>query len=109
MVIDTPDLGVSSNTGAGARGVFGGGYTAPGNTNVIQYITISSTGNSLDFGDLPNMLVIYDGVVDCIEQLVLAVGSVKNALYPGILISTSYDPDTFNANDPDPASANSEF
>jgi hypothetical protein len=35
----------------GARGVFGGG-SAPGNQNVIQYITISSTGNSQDFGDL---------------------------------------------------------
>ena len=55
------------------------------------------------------MLVIYDGVVDCIEQLVLAVGAVKNALYPGIEISTPYDPDTFNANEPDPASANVEF
>ena len=55
------------------------------------------------------MLVIYDGVVDCIEQLVLAVGSVKNALYPGIAVSTAYDPDICNANDPDPASDNAEF
>jgi hypothetical protein len=46
----------------GARGLFGGGYTAPGNTNVIQYITISSTGNSLDFGDLT---VPRRGVAGC--------------------------------------------
>jgi hypothetical protein len=46
----------------GARGIFGGGYTAPGNTNVIQYITISSTGNSLDFGDLT---VPRRGVAGC--------------------------------------------
>jgi len=55
MVIDTPDLAVSSNTGAGARGVFAGGYTnvpAGSTTNAIEYITISSTGNSTDFGDL---------------------------------------------------------
>jgi hypothetical protein len=39
-----------SQTG-GARGVFGGG-SAPSFTNVIEYITINSTGNSLDFGDL---------------------------------------------------------
>lgn len=56
MVIDTPDLGVSSNTGAGARGVFAGGYgnnPAPGvEVNVIQYINISSTGDAIDFGDL---------------------------------------------------------
>ena len=54
-------------------------------------------------------VVIYDGVVDCIEQLVLAVGAVKNALYPGISVSTAYDPDICNANEPDPASANAEF
>ena len=52
MVIDTPDLGVSSNTGAGARGIFPGGRTGPSSTNTIDYITISSTGNALDFGDL---------------------------------------------------------
>ena len=39
-----------SQTG-GARGVIGAGY-APGTTNTINYITISSTGNAIDFGDL---------------------------------------------------------
>jgi hypothetical protein len=52
MVIDTPALGTSSDTGAGARGVFPGGRTGPSSTNTIDYITISSTGNALDFGDL---------------------------------------------------------
>ena len=33
---------------AGDRGVFGGG----GNSNIIDYITISSTGDAVDFGDL---------------------------------------------------------
>ena len=48
MVIDTPNLGTSSDTGAGARGVFGGG--APGfGINTIEYVNISSTGNSQDF------------------------------------------------------------
>jgi hypothetical protein len=51
MVIDTPALGTSSDTGAGARGVFGGGYTTI-QINEIEYITISSTGNAIDFGDL---------------------------------------------------------
>jgi hypothetical protein len=37
----------------GARGVFGGGATAPGTRiNTIEYININSTGNSIDFGDL---------------------------------------------------------
>lgn len=36
------------------RGVFGGGRRAPANANsdIIDYITIASTGNALDFGDL---------------------------------------------------------
>ena len=37
------------------RGVFGGGYTntpAASRLNVIEYITIASTGNAVDFGDL---------------------------------------------------------
>lgn len=36
---------------ASARGLFGGGRT-PTYVNTIDYITISSTGNALDFGDL---------------------------------------------------------
>jgi hypothetical protein len=44
----TPD----SATG-GARGVFGGGYGPSGaSNNTIDYITISTTGNATDFGDL---------------------------------------------------------
>ena len=42
----------SPNLNGGARGLFGIGYLAPSNRNVIDYITISSTGNSQDFGDL---------------------------------------------------------
>jgi len=34
-----------------AIGFFGGGYT-PTQTNVIQYINITSSGNAIDFGDL---------------------------------------------------------
>ena len=43
--------GVSSGTGD--RGVFGGGASNSNNpTNQMEYVTISSTGNSTDFGDL---------------------------------------------------------
>ena len=34
------------------RGVFGGGYSVPTTYNIIDYITIASTGNATDFGDL---------------------------------------------------------
>ena len=33
------------------RGLFGGGYSGA-NSDVIDYITIASTGNATDFGDL---------------------------------------------------------
>jgi hypothetical protein len=52
MVTDTPNLGTSSDTTAGARGLIGGGYVAPASQNTIDYINISSTGNAQDFGDL---------------------------------------------------------
>jgi len=32
--------------------VFVGGYESSGNSNRIEYITINSTGNATDFGDL---------------------------------------------------------
>ena len=46
-------LGDSSNFGTGTRGIFVGGYS-PSQSNDIQYITISSLGDSTDFGDLNN-------------------------------------------------------
>ena len=36
----------------GGRGLSGGGYPAPTNTNAIEYFNITSMGNSFDFGDL---------------------------------------------------------
>ena len=41
----------STDAGGGARGVFCGGYTGS-YINVMEYITISTTGNVTDFGDL---------------------------------------------------------
>jgi hypothetical protein len=53
------EVGISTNIagtsgGLGHRGLFGGGIvTAPSiTTSAIKYITISTLGNSLDFGDL---------------------------------------------------------
>jgi len=37
---------------SGDIGVFGGGYASPTYSNIIDYITISTTGNATDFGDL---------------------------------------------------------
>ena len=48
-----PELGggTGSNTGLGARGLFVGGY-GPSAVVDIEFITISTLGNSQDFGDL---------------------------------------------------------
>ena len=51
VAVSSPDLGVLSGGSwipAGARGVWTAGHSG---TNVIDYITISTKGNSLDFGD----------------------------------------------------------
>ena len=38
---------------AGVKGIFGGGYDTPGGyVNNIQYVTIATTGDATDFGDL---------------------------------------------------------
>jgi hypothetical protein len=44
----------SGNVGNTTRGIFAGGHEKSGNAqdNVIQYITIATTGNATDFGDL---------------------------------------------------------
>ena len=50
----TPNLGggTGSNTGVGARGLIINGFNAGGNqTNTIDFVTISTLGNSEDFGD----------------------------------------------------------
>ncbi|MEK9694053.1 MAG: hypothetical protein VW235_14130, partial [Rhodospirillaceae bacterium] len=53
--------GCSSQT----RGVYGGGSTAPGDpTNIMEYVTISTAGNAIDFGDLPLPTRANAGVSD---------------------------------------------
>ena len=47
--------GVTEYRGGRGRGVFAGGYTnspSATSTNIIDYITIATAGNALDFGDL---------------------------------------------------------
>ena len=51
--VEWTEVLVANNTlDGGARGLFGGGYNAPAILDVIDYITISTLGNALDFGDL---------------------------------------------------------
>ena len=46
------------------RGIFGGGYQAGGGqVNILQYVTINSNGNTIDFGDLVGNSGQFSGVV----------------------------------------------
>jgi len=49
-------MSFGSGCSDGTRGIFGGGRTSPANSklNNIQYLTIPSAGNAIDFGDLTN-------------------------------------------------------
>ena len=49
-----PNLGggTGSNAGTGTRMLTAGGFGSPSDTDVIQFTTISTLGNSQDFGDL---------------------------------------------------------
>lgn len=59
MVIDTPALGVAADTGAGARGITGGGQSPSGSLLTTEYINISSTGNAISFGNLTGTNRVY--------------------------------------------------
>ena len=43
------------------RGVFGGGYSDAVTYNIIDYVSISSTGNAADFGDLTQATSAFAG------------------------------------------------
>ena len=52
-MIAANQCGQNSGMSSPIRGIIAGGYVSPGsNTNVIQYVTISTQGNAADFGDL---------------------------------------------------------
>ena len=55
---DYGDLTVNRETAGGGsngtRGIYAGGFTNPNSNNVIDYVTIASTGDAVDFGDLQN-------------------------------------------------------
>ena len=48
IVLDTETTGISSST----RGIVSGGSVHPAQHNILEYITIASTGDVTDFGDL---------------------------------------------------------
>ena len=60
--------GTGSNAGTGTRATFAGGYTSDGSpyptTDTIEFLTISTLGNSQDFGNLVTSGVMFASVSD---------------------------------------------
>ena len=55
---DTASREATGTYNAGTRGLFGGTFSFLTKTNTIGYITIASTGNAIDFGDLSVIRVV---------------------------------------------------
>ena len=62
----------------GARGVFTGGQT-PTNVNVIDYVTITTAGDAIDFGDLTQLLIAHGACADKTRG-VMGGGQVPGAM-----------------------------
>jgi len=83
---DFGDLNASIKTGNSAfsngtddRGVFGAGWTPSTYTDMIAYITITSTGNTTDFGDLTVSRRSGQGVSNDIEGRGVFAGGVNSS------------------------------
>ena len=82
--------GDTAYRGGRGRGVFGGGADAPSTVgmNIIDYITIATLGNALDFGDL-NTISSYSAPVSSSTRGVFA-GGVGTPSSPYRVNSISY-------------------
>ena len=72
------------------RGVrFGGGSPAPFNTNIIDYITIQSTGNSVDFGDMTSNTTYNCAAANSVRGLSAGDATNSDAAIDAVTISTT--------------------
>ncbi len=56
--------GPTEYRGGRGRAVMGGGWVAPAYTNNLNYITIATTGDAADFGDLAQVRQEFSGCSD---------------------------------------------
>jgi len=57
----TVPVGPTEMRGGRGRAVMGGGYVSPAYVNNLNYITIATTGNASDFGDMSIARSDWDG------------------------------------------------
>ena len=72
----------------GPRGVFGGGLnSSAARVNTIDYITIATTGNATDFGDLTQALSLLAATSNG-SRGVFGGGSISGAVTDGVGVNT---------------------
>ena len=82
----TTELRSPGSVSNSTRGITGGGttgYPSGSQTNIIEFITMSSSGNTVDFGDL-TLARDYPGSVNSPTRGIFAGGAVYPAFYNNI-------------------------
>ena len=77
VAVSSPNLGDSSSP-AGTRGLFAGKFDDSNNEPTIDYITISTTGNAVDYGDLINSVQLYGGMCSSHRRWIYFGGAPGN-------------------------------
>ena len=67
---DTESREATGSYNAGTRGLFTGGYDQPALTDTIDYITISSTGNFVDFGNLTDARILPGALASSVRGII---------------------------------------
>ena len=89
-----PNADGFSTRGTGTRALFSRGYIAPGNVNDIDYITISTEGNSQDFGN--TVLTKRQGVAFSSSTRSLTAGAEdRNVTIDFVTIASTGDAQDF--------------
>ena len=90
----SPELGggTGSNTGLGARGIAGGGFLG---TRTIEFVTISTFGDSQDFGDLIAAGAIHGKQAVSTETRMLFSGGYINNAIEFITVASTGDATDF--------------
>ena len=82
------------------RAVWYGGYGSSPTTNVMEYLTISTTGNSVDFGDLLTLTIGSSGDMSNASAANIATGSFTEWTGDGSGLTFSSDPTSASFSDP---------
>jgi hypothetical protein len=95
LIIGILDQGVAAAPVAAARGLFAGGIVSA-SSNVIDYVTVSTTGNATDFGDLT---VARDSLSGCASSTrgIFFPGTGNNTRIDYVTIATTGNATTFGS------------